>query len=101
MSTRVKELVLMDYLENIRDITIEKYNIEDNYMLADIEFMIIEICEYGIHFGLNPYEGQLTEKELKEVLKFHSSKKSISSIIDPATAQYIVNLLFDLQIDMF
>lgn len=102
MNIRASELVLMDYLENIRDITIKKHDIEDNYLLADIEFMMIELCEYGIHFGLNPYKDNgFSESELKKVLKFHSSKKSISSIIAPADAQYIINLLFDLKIDIF
>lgn len=102
MNTRASELVLMDYLENIRDIAIEKYEIKDNYLLADIEFMIIELCEYGIYFGLNPYEDNVfSESELKKVLKFHSSKESISSIVDPAEAQYIINLLFNLKIDIF
>lgn len=102
MMTRKNELLLVEYLETIRDIAIDRYEIGDEYFLADIELVLMELCEYGEYIGFDTAKDEMfCESELEDFLEFYCNRKHVSSIVEPPEAQYIINLLFDLRIDIF
>ena len=101
MMTRKNELLLIKNLEIVRDIAIDRYEIGDEYFLADIELILMELCEYGGYIGFNTAKDKMfCEAELEDFLDFYCDRKHVSSIVEPHEAQYIINLLFDLRIDI-
>ena len=102
MMTRKNELLLIDNLEKLRDNAIKEYEIEDKILLADIELVLMELCEFGGYIEFNTEKYKIfCESELIEFLEFYTYRGHVNCIVEPPEAQYIVNLLFNLKLDIF
>lgn len=95
-----KEL-LVENLEYIKDMAIENHDITDEIEIANIELIFMELCDYWEYINFNTKRNEAFSKDkLEEFLDFYVQKTSMSSIVTPKDAEKIINLLFDLDINI-